>query len=110
MIKKTKDGKNWYEDSFPPKHRMVSRFRGYDTWNERMLFYEFAVNHYDMFLVYNGKKYIFEIDSEGVRMVDDKQIHVLEKWETAVEFINNFRLNGEPLYKMVNRLEEIDCL
>ena len=73
MIKKTKDGKNWYEDSFPPKHRMVSRFRGYDTWNERMLFYEFAVNHYDMFLVYNGKKYIFEIDSEGVRMVDDKQ-------------------------------------
>ncbi len=63
MIKEA-PGNNWYEDEFPPQGDMTKgRYSGYNTWNECMLFHEFAVNLYDMWFSYKGKKYFF--NNEG---------------------------------------------
>ena len=110
MIRQTEDGINWYEDEFPPKRGMIDRYYGYDTWNECMLFHEFAVNMYDMFFSYKGKEYVFNIDGDGVLWINPDNDKSKKEWDTAVEFIKDFKLDGRPLCEMVNELEDIDWM
>lgn len=110
MIRQTADGINWYEDEFPPKREMIDKYYGYDTWNECMLFHEFAVNMYDMSFSYKGEKYFFNIDGDGVIWVNEKANTVIAEWDSAVEFIKNFKLDGKPLYEIVNELDDIDWM
>lgn len=110
MIRRTEDGINWYEDEFPPTGDMISQFYGYKTWNECMLFHEFAVNMYDMWFIYKGGKYVFNIDSDGVIWIEEKTMKILKEWDSAVEFIKDFKLDGKPLYEMVNKIEEMDWM
>ena len=110
MIRQTEDGINWYEDEFPPKREMTDKYYGYDTWNECMLFHEFAVVRNDMWFLYKGEKYVFNIDVDEVIWVNEKANTVIAEWNSAVVFIKGFKLDGKPLYEMVNELDDIDWM
>ena len=111
MIKEA-PGNNWYEDEFPPKGDMAKgRYSGYNTWNECILFHEFAVNLYDMWFSYKGRKYFFNNSGDdGVQWVSEDWRETYGEWANPVEFIKNFELDGRKLFEVVNELDEIDWI
>lgn len=100
---------NWINEEFPPKGDTRKRYDGYDTWNEDMLFKVFAIDKYDMWFSYKGKKYFFNNDLD-VSWVSEDWNEEYETWPSPNDFIRNFKLDGKPLYEMVNKLDEIDWI
>lgn len=107
MIRRTEDGISWYEDEFPPKRSMMEENCGYDSWNERMLFYEFAVNMYDMVINHKGEKYIIEVEPNEVRWINPDSLIVRKEWDFPIKFIKDFEIEGRKLYEIVNELEDL---
>jgi len=110
MIRCTEDGINWYEDEFPPMGDMISKYYGNNTWNECMLFHEFAVNMYDLEMNHKGKRYIFYVSPDGVIWANPERPGARTEWDSPVEFIKDFEIDGKKLFEIVNEIDEMNWM
>jgi hypothetical protein len=94
----------WINTEFPPESfEKYPYSSGYSNFNKEYLFYQLAVDFYDVSVTYKGHKYIIYVDDEGCFMTDETGQQVSENYPTANDFIREFRFpDGVGLLDIVD--------
>lgn len=100
-----------FNAKFPPKDGSKNNlYHGYDTAAEECLFYDFAVQGYDLKISYNNVSYYFMTDVDCVWLSDDCFSAMVKRFENGNDVLLNFLLDGKPLYSMVNQLDDCEVM
>ncbi len=99
---------DYVNEEFPPSGKISDRYSGYDTWEECMLFHEFAAIGYDMSFKYKGDLYEFYCSPDGVYLVKNNADCDFPEWSSANDMIREFTIDGKHLNEIVHELEDID--
>ncbi len=75
---------------------------------EDVLFYDFAVQFYDVSFKYNGKSYYLLTDEDHVAVSDEHFTKEYETFSNANELIERFRIDGKPLLTLIDQLEDVE--
>ena len=98
-----------YNGKFPPKiNNNGNLYNGYPTPAQECLFYDFTVRGFDLKIKYNGVYYYFMVDTDCVWLSDEKFSAMNKKFKNGNDVLENFLIDGEPLYKLVDKLEEFE--
>lgn len=89
---------------FPP-NKANSLYYGYKTAAEECLFYDFAVQGYDLIIQYNSQSYYFMVDTDCVWLSHDIFTAMIKKFANGNDVLEHFCLNNISLYKLVNKLD-----
>lgn len=73
-----------------------------------MLFYDFAVQFYDVSFKYNGKSYYLLTDEDHVAVCDERFTEEYETFSNANELIERFTIDGKPLLVLIDQLEDVE--
>ncbi len=107
---KTDDRGCRYNSKYPPAGNLAGFYHGYENNEQETLFYDFAVQRYDLTFIYKGKRYHFLSNLDHVALCDDhytKEYQVFKDGNTAIE---EFKIDGKSLAELVNELEEIESV
>lgn len=101
----------YYENrEYPPDTGMYgTRYGGYKTNNEEVLFKQFAVQGYDVSFSYKGKEYYLRYDGEdGVAVTDSNFEEEIVKYPSANTLIRQYMIDGMPLKSIIDKLENME--
>ncbi len=94
---------------YPPDiERYGSTYDGYPNVNSEIIFYEFAVQGYDLRFSYKGKNYYAVSSEDHVALCDDHFTEEYEVFPHANAFIENFKIDGRPLIDLIDELEDVE--
>lgn len=101
----------WYNAKYPPDvKRFGNEYGGYPSDAAEILFYNFAIQCYDVQFKYNGKWYylIYEADHAGVcrKPFSDEYL----SFPDPNTLIEQFEIEGIPLIKLIDQLEDIEAM
>lgn len=102
-----------YNGKFPPctyNFQKSKLYHGYDTPAQECLFYDFAVQGYDLKIKYKGIYYYFMVDSDCVWLSDKQFCATKERFKNGNDVLTNFLIDGKPLYSIVDDLEEYESM
>ncbi len=98
-----------FNGKFPPKcNDNNNLYHGYETPAQECLFYDFAVQGYDLKIKYKGQPYYFMVDTDYVWLSDETFTATIQKFANGNDALLHFCINGIPLYKLVDDLEEFE--
>lgn len=98
-----------YNSMFPPNsHKSRNLYHGYKAPSQECLFYDFAVQGFDLMIQYKDQKYYFMVDTNCVWLSDESFSKMTQRFNTANEVLCNFKINGIPLYQLVDKLEDFE--
>lgn len=99
----------WYNSKYPPNYEVNgSLYHGYKNSAEETLFYDFAVQRYDLYFTYRGKPYHFLSDSEHVAYCDDHYTEEYQRFPDGNTALEQFTIDGKPLIELINDLENVE--
>ncbi len=94
---------------YPPnKEKYGTSYDGYPDVNREVLFYDFAVQGYDLQFTYKGKIYYAVSSVDHVALCDDHFTEEYEIFPHANAFIENFKIDGQPLMDLIDELEDVE--
>ncbi len=96
-----------FNGKFPP-YNDGGLYHGYRTPAEECLFYDFAVQGYDLMIRYKGQPYYFMVDTDCVWLSDGNFTATIRKFANGNDVLENFCIEGIPLYKLVDKLDEYE--
>ena len=96
-----------FNGKFPP-YEANSLYHGYKTPAEECLFYDFAVQGYDLMFKYKGQPYYFMVDTDCVWLSNKNFTAMIKKFANGNDALEHFCIDGTPLYKLVNELDEYE--
>lgn len=100
-----------YNSEFKPDYvKNGNRYHGYKTNNEEAIFYQFAVQLYDLRFEYEGVVYYFLSDEESVTRTDSSMKKTIETYEDGNDVIKKFTINGVSLLDLINDLKNVEPL
>ncbi len=85
-----------------------ARHHGYRTVDYETIFYDFAVQRYDLRFKYKGKTYCVLSEEEYVALCDNHFTEEYEVYPNANAFIENFKIDGRPLIELIDELEDVE--
>lgn len=93
---------------FPPDYgKYGDRYHGYKNGDIEAILYDFAVQNYDLEVIYKGKAYYFATDSEGAcRCEKPFCIPCSEFFKDGNDLLQNFVLDDGK--RIVDVLDEIE--
>ena len=98
-----------YNGKYPPNEELNgTTYRGYRNNAEEVLFYDFAVQFYDVSFKYNGKAYYLLTEEDHVAVCDKHFNEEFETFSNANELIEKFEIDGVPLLKLIDQLEDVE--
>ena len=99
-----------FNGKFPPQENAHNGgiYHGYKTPAQECLFYDFAVLGYDLMLKYKGKSYYFMVDEDCVWLSDCAFTAMLKRFDNGNDVLTHFLIDGQPLYQLVDKLEEYE--
>lgn len=97
-----------FNGMFPPTDKESDIYSGYSTPAQECLFYDFAVQGYDLKIKYNGNYYYFMVDTDCVWLSDKSFTEKKKKFKNGNDVLKNFIINGKPLYQLTDKLEEYE--
>ena len=98
-----------FNAKFPPdSNDKRNLYHGYKTPARECLFYDFAVQGYDLRIKYRGKSYYFMVDTDCVWLSDKDFTAMVQKFANGNDVLEHFKLDGQPLYKVVEELEDFE--
>lgn len=98
-----------YNTEFPPTPTLYgNNYYGYKNAASQVLFYDFAVQMYDVKFMYKGKMYYLLYTPEYAALSDEKFTDEIEIFETPNDLIKNLVINGEKLLDIIDEIEEIE--
>ena len=101
----------WYNSKYPPnKEKYGAEYEGYKNNAEQILFYEFAVQNYDVFFKYKGKPFYLLMDKDHVAVCDSHYTEEYEVFESANDLIEKFIIDGKPLIELIDELEDVEAM
>ena len=94
----------WINTEFPPDSFVkYSDYSGYQTSNREYLFYQFAVQYYDVLIEYKGNRYILVADDDGCSVTNEIWDDLSPEFLTANDLIKDFRFpDGKGLLDIVD--------
>ncbi len=94
---------------YPPDiERYGGTFHGYPTDERETIFYNFAVQRYDLTFSYKGKIYYVVSSMDHVALCDEHFTEEYEVYPNANAFIENFKIDGRPLIDLIDELEDVE--
>ena len=98
-----------FNKKYPPsKDRLRSEYGGYETWNRWILFYDFAVQGYDLYFKYKGKEYHFLSEPDYVAYCDDHYTEEYQRFPDGNVLIEQFEIDGKKLIDIIDELEDVE--
>ena len=99
----------WINTEFPPdSFSQYPNNSGYRNANSEMLFYEYAVQYYDLRISYQGSEYFAYVDDDGAYITDTKDNLISNTYPTANDLIKVFVFpDGTPLLDCVTDAKTI---
>ena len=98
-----------FNGKFPPGVS-DSLYHGYKTPAQECLFYDFAVQGYDLMVKYKGVSYYFMVDTDWVWLSDENFTATVRKFDNGNDVLEHFCIDGVPLYKLVDKLDEYESM
>lgn len=98
-----------YNNEFPPNTSMYGNdYYGYKNAASQVLFYDFAVQMYDVRFKYNGEMYYLLYTPEYAALCDEKFSDEIEVFSTPNDLIKNLIIDGKKLLDIIDEIEEIE--
>lgn len=99
----------WVNMEFPPDSLTQYPYNnGYKNANSGMLFYDYAVQYYDLRISYHGKGYFAYVDDDGAFITDATGNIVGDIYPTANDLIKAFVFpDGTPILDCVSDAKRI---
>ncbi len=85
-----------------------SLHNGYKTPAQECLFFDFAVQGYDLMIKYKGQSYYFMVDTDCVWLSDENFTATIQKFANGNDVLEHFCIEGTPLCKLVDKLDEYE--
>lgn len=101
-----------FNGKYPPNGdgKNGNLYHGYKTPVEECLFYDFAVQGYDLMVSYHGSKYYFMVDEDCVWLSDERFTAMLQRFESGNDALENFLIEGKPLIQLIGELDECEAM
>lgn len=97
-----------YNKKYPPnKDKFGEDYDGYATKAEGVLFYDFAVQGYDVEFSYKGKKYYLLNDGEAY-LSDSHFTAKYEHFDNPMDLVEHLKIDGKTLISIMNDLDDIE--
>ncbi|MBQ9665041.1 MAG: hypothetical protein IJ635_02925 [Bacteroidaceae bacterium] len=101
----------WYNAKYPPnKEKYGVAYEGYKNNAAQILFYEFAVQNYDVFFKYKGLPHYLLVEPDHVAVCDSHYTEEYEVFDTAVDLIEQYKIDGKPLIELIDELEDVEAV
>ena len=98
-----------FNSKYPPDYsKNGSLYHGYKDGVEETLFYDFAVQGYDLSFIYNGKAYHFLSESDYVAYCDENYNEEYQRFPDGNSAIEQFIIEGKLLIELINELEDVE--
>jgi len=99
---------NRFNRKYPPNKKLYGvDYGGYRNQAEEVLFYDFAVQFYNVSFKYKGTPYYLLIDNDHAAVCDCNFTEEYETFTDAVELIENYRIDGKTLLELIDFLEGV---
>ena len=83
---------------------------GYNTYTEETLFYDFAVQGYDLKFKYQGKEYYFVTCPDYVAQCDKAFNIEYQRFTDANTAIEEFEIDGKKLITLIPDLTDVEAV
>ena len=98
-----------YNNEFPPNTTLYGNdYYGYKNAASQGLFYDFAVQMYDVRFKYHGNMYFLMYTPEHAALCDEKFTNEIEIFATPNDLIKNLEIEGRKLLEIIDEIEEIE--
>lgn len=98
-----------YNNEFPPNTTLYGNdYYGYKNAASQVLFYDFAVQMYDVRFKYHGNMYFLMYTPEYAALCDEKFTNEIEIFATPNDLIKNLEIEGRKLLEIIDEIEEIE--
>lgn len=98
-----------YNNEFPPNTTLYGNdYYGYKNAASQVLFYDFAVQMYDVRFKYHGNIYFLMYTPEYAALCDEKFTNEIEIFATPNDLIKNLEIEGRKLLEIIDEIEEIE--
>lgn len=84
------------------------RYGGYGSWNKWILFYDFAVQGYDLHFRYKGREFHFVTGKDHVALCDNHCTKECQCFPDANMMIEQFEIDGKKLIDVIEELEDVE--
>ena len=99
----------WFKDKYMPDYsRNGGLYNGYKNSVEETLFYDFAVQGYDLGFTYKGKRYCFLSESDHVALSDEHFTEEYQRFEDGNSALEQFHIDGKSIIGLIDQLEEVE--
>lgn len=97
-----------YNEKYPPRGDSKGNlYHGYPSDKEETLFYDFAVQGYDLTFSYHGKRYYFLTGTDYVARCDEHYSEEYEKYSDGNAALEQFKIDGHSIIELIDEIE--DC-
>lgn len=97
-----------YNGKYSPKgDDKGNLYHGYPSDKEETLFYDFAVQGYDLAFICRGKKYYFLTGPDYVARCDENYSEEYERFPDGNSALEQFTIDGKSIIELVDEIE--DC-
>lgn len=98
-----------FNAAYPPNPaRFGTTYGGYSNNARQVLFYDFAVQGYDVEFRYNGKKYYILFEPDHSALCDENYNIEYQTFINPVELIENLSIDGKKLIDIIDELENVE--
>lgn len=98
-----------YNRKYPPTgDKSAVNNYGYPNTAREVLFYDFAVQGYDVKFVYNGKIYHLLYERDHAALCDDHYTKEYETFPDPNALIENLVIDGHKLIDIIDKIEDIE--
>ena len=101
----------WYNAKYPPdKQRYGNHYDGYSSDAACILFYNFAVQGYDVRFAYNGKWHYLLYCGNYAAVSDEHFTEEYEVYHDPNTLIEQYEIEGRKLIDIIDELEEVEAV
>ena len=98
-----------YNSEFPPNFELYGNgYAGYKNTASQVLFYDFAVQMYDVRFKYHGNMYYLMYTPDYAALCDENFSNEIEIFATPNDLIKKLEIEGRQLLDIINEIDEIE--
>lgn len=99
----------WYNAKYMPDYkRNGSLYNGYRNSIEEALYFDFAIQGYDLGFTYNGKRYYFLSENDYVALSNENFTEELQRFEDGNTALEQFKIGNKSIIELIDKLEDVE--
>jgi len=99
----------WINGKYMPDYsKNGGLYNGYKNSVEEALFFDFAVQGYDLGFSYKGERYYFLSESDYVALCDGHFTEEYQRFEDGNTALEQFKIDGKSIIDLIDELEDVE--